>query len=145
MKAEDLMIGDWVAIVKPDDFHGYNGQVKIINGITGYVTVNIPDMHDTDVLCDDLQPIPVTEEILEKNGLRKCSWYAGKNKTVTTYPIIGSCGCHIEVCKDGFSLVDSVDDTGDHGYESNWLCDVNNVHELQHAFKIFEIDKKIEL
>ena len=49
MKAEDLMIGDWVTITEPDDFHGYIAKVVIINGETDYITVHIPNMHLHDV------------------------------------------------------------------------------------------------
>jgi hypothetical protein len=68
MKVSEIMIGDFVSITEPDDFHGYVGKVVNINGETGYVTVHISDMHTHDVLCDDLQPIPLTKEILLKNG-----------------------------------------------------------------------------
>jgi hypothetical protein len=68
MNTKDLMIGDWVAITEPDDFHGHIGKVAITNAETNYVMVHIPDMHLHDVFVEDLQPIELTEEILKKNG-----------------------------------------------------------------------------
>lgn len=143
MKAKELMIGDWVTITEPDDFHGYIAKVVIINGETGYITVHIPDMHSHDVFADDLQPVQLTKEILEKNSWKKQNWWRYKQTDVITYDIAD--GFYLEVTDTGFALVDNCSDSGDHGYESNWIVEVKYVHELQHALKLCKIEKEIIL
>ena len=144
MKVGDLMIGDFVAITEPDDFHGYTGKVVNINGETGYITVNIPGMHNTEVLVDDLQPIPLTVELIEKNGCRKWIWHNYPHENVVTYAI--GDGIQVEVSKKyGFLLVDNCSDSGDYGYESNCIANVNYVHKLQHLIRDLEIEKEIIL
>jgi hypothetical protein len=144
MKAEDLMIGDWVYITEPDDFHGYIGKVVITNAETNYIAVRIPNMHLHDVFVEDLQPIPLTVEILEKNGCKKWTWHNYPHENVATYAI--GDGIQVEVTKkDGFWLVDNCSDSGDYGYESNWIANVNYVHKLQHLIRDLEIEKEINI
>ena len=78
MKANELMIGDWVRIDEPDKYAGATGQIQslmyhreddaayfnvFIQGRFGYVS--------RDVCSDDIRPITLTAEILEKNGFEK--------------------------------------------------------------------------
>lgn len=145
MKAEELMIGDWVTITEHDDFHGYIAKVVIINGETDYITVHIPNMHLHDVFADDLQPVQLTKEILEKNGWKKQRWWRFKQSDVITYDIVDDIvdEFYLEVTDDGFALVNDLSDDEDHGYMSNWVVDINYVHELQHALKLCKIEKEI--
>ena len=146
MRAEELMIGDYVAIVEPDDYKGYNGEVRIINSITNYVTVAFP-FKTHDVFCDDLKPISLTPEILEKKGFKKEN--GGKIM--------------------GFNIADSYELVypgrtnfnnfwiyiQDFGESKKWHIKINghfdisgfinDVHELQHALKLCGIDKQIVL
>lgn len=147
MKTEELMIGDWVTITEPDDFHGYIAKVVIINGETGYITVYIPDMHSHDVFVDDLQPVQLTKEILEKNGWKKHIWWRYKQSDVITYDIVDDIvdEFYLEVTDDGFALVNDLSDDEDHGYMSNWIADINYVHELQRTLKLCKIKKEIIL
>ena len=151
MKAKELMIGDFVAINEPDNYHGYIGKVCIINDVTGYITVFIENHDYHDVLCDDMQPIPLTPEILEENGfkedIRTDAW--GRPSTKAR------------------SWTDTKDfDEDDIGYEyyislryykDEWLLQIStnhrsafnaivaHVHELQHALKLCGIEKEIQL
>lgn len=60
MKANELMIGDWVS---------YNGKPCRITGIMPPYNVYISDHFPLAVvLAERCEPIPLTEEILEKNG-----------------------------------------------------------------------------
>lgn len=132
MKAEDLMIGDWVSIIEPDDFHGYIGKVIITNAETNYIMVRIPDMHPHDVFVEDLQPIELTEEILKKNGF-----------------LVDSNGIFYLKENLKFGLKKDVD----YGYwfinradnYKEYICTCDFVHELQHLLKLCKIEKEIEL
>lgn len=117
MKASELMTEDWV------DYNGTYQQIEEINGTDNQVYLTEDEVVD----CPDVYPIPLTKEILEKNGwvwnnlpfeqyweqYGLCLYYAGNG-----YRIV----CGINVCM----MVDSV-------------------HQLQHALKICGIEKEIEL
>ena len=84
MNTEDLMIGDWVNLVrvehevKKEDnvitHVGYNKEVKPIQitsiGPLG-VHYDIPTFGPIYASKDEIEPIPVTPEILEKNGFEE--------------------------------------------------------------------------
>lgn len=132
MKSEELMIGDFVSITEPDDFHGYVGKVVNINGETCYITVHISDMHPHDVLCDDLLPIPLTPEILEKNGFFVDSngiFYLKENLKFGFKKDIDY----------GYWFVNRADN------HKEYICTCDFVHELQHALKFCKIEKEIIL
>ena len=147
MNTKDLMVGDWVAITEPDDFHGYIGKVVIINGETGYITVHISNMHLHDVFVEDLQPILISSEILEKNNdilygelpilfddgkmhysIIECRYvskeYERNNETF--YCLLSSCAYN------GDSFITPI-------------AKIRYVHELQHTLKLCEIEKEIVL
>ena len=131
MKTTELMLGDLVLVL------GELGKVI--------------EIHEHSVLLqgrnfyfgeEDIEPIPLTVEILEKNGCRKWTWHNYPHENVVTYAI--GDGFQVEVTKkDGFWLVDNCSDSGDYGYESNWIANVNYVHKLQHLIKDLEIEKEI--
>lgn len=72
MKVTELMIGDWVRIGDADKYHGWLGVIRAINNITGYCIVALINNEGiisiSNVHIDDIEPIPLTPEILEKNG-----------------------------------------------------------------------------
>ena len=137
MKAKDLMSGDWVEIVEPDDFHGYKGEARITNDITGYVTVAIPFMHTTDVLCDDLQPIPLTPEILDKNGIMPDNVFKEWRRINEKYWLI--------YCDDGnYTMSIQAPHPFDDGdVLHNFAFGIKYVHTLQHLIKELKIEKTI--
>ena len=150
MKAEDLMIGDWVAITEPDDYHGYNGRVEIVNKVTQYVTVFVPSTTH-DVLSDDLQPIPLTDEILEKNSFKK-EEHDAIIITLKTYSLDGGDngivlfvkpkGGYKAMCGDMKKISQNELFFGD----GSLLCmNCNTVHELQHILRLWKINKEITL
>lgn len=65
MKASELMIGDWVISNK----RGKSEIVKVvsIDGGTNCCWLDV-DCFSGLVDCEDIEPIPLTAEILEKNG-----------------------------------------------------------------------------
>lgn len=75
LTAQDLQIGDWVKL----DFHDTqyadeedavwkNGKITAIHH-GNWVDINFGDVsNECDIEVEDIEPIPITPEILEKNG-----------------------------------------------------------------------------
>jgi len=138
MKAEELMIGDWVIITlrnkigkvyRIDEANGKgNGWVAVING----------DYHET-----HLEPILLTPEILEKNGFKP---YIPENHLETVY-----------ACQDvSKAVADELYALWPYRDGSFYLLlrvigkdmvrmDVHYVHQLQHALRLCGIEKEIVL
>lgn len=111
MKATELMIGDWVR----NDL-GETQQVAELHENWAMLSYNDTYPYDW------LEPIPITPEILEKNGFRDID--KGEN------------------C-DGFDIYWR---NGNDGYSINTQdLHLHYVHELQHALRLCGIDKTIEL
>lgn len=112
MKATDLMIGDWVRV--PSEL---NRTKKI------YSTFDL----DVALLYE---PIPLTPEILEKNGFIKENnrcWVLSDKHTGDQIIAL------FEVAK-GFAMP-----------TSGLAIGFQEVHKLQHLLKLYGIDKEIEL
>lgn len=118
MKAEDLMRGDWVYLF------GAPCRIKDIvdDGVINYEK--------------DVTPIPLTPEILEKNGFGFIDTSNKEYSSVWTGWWILDClelGC----CNNSkFPVFFNIADTN---------VKVNYVHELQHALKFCKIEKEIVL
>lgn len=111
MNANELMVGDWVLINKSPD-NPYYKQF----GIEDFET-------DKYQYCE---PIPLTREILEKNGFEKCK-----------IPEIEYIGWRLN---EEFSVeLNAVDD-----FDWNEVH-IAYVHQLQHALRLCRIDKEIIL
>ena len=145
MKATDLMIGDWVynkhhkkyICITPYDFftHGhlpsgrqyFIGEPKVTSG-------------------RDLEPIPITREILEKNGFvyRKNSGafvvyaeesYSNQTVEVTLFNVESEFrNIQLHICESNYP-----EETMLH------LMECNYVHQLQHVFRSCGIKKEIIL
>ena len=128
MKANELMIGDWVTskkwIEKPFKITRINDSGKYYYGITAEGSQVGP------FLIEELEPIPLTAEILEKNGFTRFG---------TDY-----------ILKDRhFGLKNP--STPDNYLDNYWLrvsikaVHIESVHELQNAMRLCGIEKEIEL
>ena len=120
MKANKLMIGDWVKINDVD--YPAPAQVGGITKKHGTFYAHFPQW-DLNVVDEKLEPIPLTKEILEKNGFFenwKYGWNYGDNSNIT-------------IDRDMFIHIFELD------------VKLNCVHELQHALKLCGIKKEIEL
>ncbi len=115
MEAKELMIGDWVL---------YRGDPIMIWEIDEYYDrVNTePDGYNgiTCVEISDINPIPLTPEILEKNG-----WFP-----LDEYRYEGDIA--LAKGRDYFRL------------KNTTIC-INSVHELQHTLRLCGIDKEITI
>ena len=145
MKPTDLMVGDLVSLFDKDF-----ARVDAI-GDTGVYLTDTKGL-DWNVGYDHIKPIPLTAEILDKNGLKKCKYkdpdlgliddgylweeklhgYMGQTCSSTT-PI------SIHMTPEGhFDILNP--HTG-----RMFRGALDYVHELQHAFRICGIEKEIEL
>ena len=143
MKVNELMIGDWVLV------NGIPMQIQAIDDVDGEI------MAGDELYCliedrvhseDKIEPIPLTSEILEKNGFKK---EVDKNN-FESYLYYNFAG-------DGFIRVILWD-----GGDGDWSIKIGNydkfddneiiykndfvflkLHQLQHALKLCGIDKEI--
>ena len=128
MKPEDLMVGDWVLI-----FDKTPVKVDCIGNVEVYLSE--PNGQDWRVTYEHIKPIPITPEILEKNGWfypKQSSWMKLDNPHKELW------GC---THTDGtFWLYSSGDCDKDECF-----AEIKYVHELQRALKVCGIDKTIVL
>ena len=138
MKANELMIGDWVKITHRNKI-GKVYRVDIANGNgNGWVAVIDGDYYE-----GDLEPIPLTAEILEKNGFKP---YIPEGHLETVY-----------ACQDvSKAVADELYALWPYQDGSFYLLlrvdgkdmvrmDVHYIHQLQHALGLCEIEKEIIL
>ena len=121
MKATELMIGDWVY----DTFYKRKMRVFQID------SESFAWCDGKGVPCVELEPIPPTPEILEKNFSSTPQWYfIGTDKYCF----------RIDKYKDKWDLYFAKDGKG-----TNLQIKISYVHELQHALRLCRIDKEIKI
>jgi len=127
MKANELMIGDWV---KSEDticrVWCIDWQLQLVrchrNG------------QEWDTTIEEIKPIPLTEDILKANG-----WEVmGKNIGMVRCLYRLSDNVRIRIYLHYPYMLHYVDDTRTDGYEEReWsIGNITKVHELQHALRI---------
>ena len=121
MKANELMIGDWVYYnpnVFIEDEYEPTKPIKITKITSG---------EDIDLAIEGCySPIPLTAEILEKNGFVRNVW------NIYTAP---TCCLSVERVKGYFFL----------RLGTLQLCKIEYVQELQHFLRDFKTNKEITL
>jgi hypothetical protein len=136
LHAKDLMIGDWVYIEHTED------------GVAPYkevICIKAEDLcRDACIIETHYEPIPLTPEILEKNGFKKLSFsgwefdYEDEDE-VLKYKILWrndypkNYSTHLTV--NSFSA----------DFGSFKSFNIKYVHELQHVLRLCGIEKEIEL
>lgn len=131
MKANELMIGDWVHIKDALLPPVYS---KVCSIYPPYILLKgeLGQFRD-----DTLAPIPLTPEILEKNGFelrRETVWrWTSDDERTSIRIVLGS--DYMYIIKNAY-YEDEV--------EFSLPCP-NVVHELQHALRLCGIDKEIVL
>lgn len=132
MKIQELTIGNWVCIAKPHKITG----MQICDGVPCIQT----DYTDTYYAIDNYEPIPLTIEILEKNGFEKSydeilemQYYRSQDKTIQITHFSNS------VNKDWYVHIDN------DCYDSIGSCDIQYVHELQNLLTLCNLDIEITL
>lgn len=152
MKANELMIGDWVL-----RFGETPARVDAIGNIEVYLSDD--KTGDWTVSYEHIKPIPITSEILEKNGFTHCD-YEGSEL------LDAFCWVEFNEARNGFMInrasikvtlykkpimgvsvlteIDTYSTKGD-GVNKVHSCDIESVHELQHALRLCGIEKEIVL
>lgn len=120
MKAEDLMLGDWVVGGSGEPF-----KIGIID----------PDF----LFWDEVHPIPLTPEILEKNGW--CYNNEDEKFFPQTWVGVGLMLHDADDCCYRIVVTSDYDDED----TNNTPFILRYVHELQHALKLCGIEKEIVL
>lgn len=130
MEAEDLMTGDYVQHKRTKEviwIFEIDADRNVIN--------NEPDGYcsEKNIFIDDIEPIPLTPEILEKNGFERFfpeTWVGG--------------GLMLQRASDcGYRIVVTCD--FDDEETNNTPFVILYVHELQHALRLCRIEKEIIL
>ena len=131
MKTTDLMIGDWV--LDPDN---KPAKVEILN-IKESIQTARPNGMVCLTHCYRIDPIPLTEEILVKNGFKK-SDIADLFEYNTEYYEIT-----IHLFSDGIWII-MVDDI-EFSQTIRSQMSVSYVHQLQQTLRLCGIEKEIML
>lgn len=131
------MISDWVEGL--DSTHETRVYVQI-EAIEEYGSILVKeDIANRFLDIKQLEPIPLTDEILETNF----SWFENKNHERVYEWTNDYIDAYISLYTDGMWEV-TVDEIEFSGLPT-WKMYVSHVHELQHALKLANIDKDIEL
>lgn len=140
MKPEQLMIGDYIL---------FNKNIYKIEEISkkgwAHITYNLIDGREcrvglaSDYILDELTPVPLTAEILEKNGFKfYCTdvfeEWKSKDKRITM---------HDKEYPNSFNKWSVHIDTED--MRTMGYFEITYVHELQHALRLCGINKEIEI
>ena len=136
MDAKDLMVGDWVKfdgdICSVDEVR-LDGTVVLTSMNTDLTSVDGSQVEDKEI-----EPIPLTAKILEKNGFIEFIPHNWQN-------VIDNIMIELREPEHNMAIwLDWVEhNTGT--YASYILPGPNCVHELQHALRLCDINKEIEI
>lgn len=130
MRVEELSIGDWVKI------DGEPAKALCLRIAGGHIFKGVSGQMYRCCGGMDFEPIPLTPEILEKNGLE----YEDDGNDAVIF-----------LCCDMFWARLCVGDTfwqvGIHNEDrlDAVVCNVKHTHQLQHALRLAGVGKEIEL
>ena len=141
MLCKELMVGDWCC-----DKHGFPMQITNVGDDYAYATFegNEGDPWELDDKDDYPKPIPLTPEILEKNGFSPETFLTaewGRKVYFKEFP-----GCVVEPADSGkyiFGTTKYWSETYGDGSPKDWgtmyesrIYNLQYVHELQHALRL---------
>lgn len=156
LNISDLSVGDWVGLdmahleIKGGDiaaaFVKEVQQPVRIKSILGdqdliFAEVDTEDGFGSIYLkMEHIRPIPITAEVLEKNGFERGQrgdfyHYLRLNKNRTLYIHASTNGWRVEITYDAAGILRT----------THLMPDMNSVHDLQHALRLAEVDKEINL
>ncbi len=139
MTTEELMIGDYIK-------HGFGGIGKVTELSKGIVTVYDKGLDDGEGNCEvnfaenEIQPIPLTPEILEKNGFIKASMVSD----TPPYDKDEEGNMHFSLNEKFWGWWQPNNTFLIPANGLGWL-EFKYAHELQHALRLCNIDKEIIL
>lgn len=127
MESNKLMIGDWVMVAHSGNATHYAKVTALTGGIIECL------LDGCGVLCKSVEPIPITPEILEKNGLGKLVTYGTEKWVCENFRLnVYDSGATWRFCAYTNRNEDSV-------------LYIRFIHELQHALRLCGIEKEIVL
>lgn len=131
MRIEELSIGDWVSYDECSD----PVQILGMDSRNGECAVMTDSCYPSGVIgfIENLRPIPLTPEILEKNGFEKLvlSDRRWENEELVIAAVREKeMGCWI-ICE------------ADHNRRVCFEMCVENVHELQHIFRLVGVEREV--
>ena len=155
LQASDLMVGDLMKVAKDVFFEkGTIVRILCIDGTSDFplkglkgcavcLRENDPDTTIGGVWVDYLEPIPITPEILEKNGfaVEGYKYVLKYDHYVEVWVIFSTSDERHSVIHHSVIHIDDDRERIPTAYHNT----IKYVHELQHALKLCRIDKKIEL
>lgn len=130
MKAEDLIIGDWL-----QDPFGNIGQVYRLDPGRVHLRLLQERPQDGEYIVHDIIPIPLTPEILKKNGIlyeKQSYYYVIKDDKDL------ECTYYIQQVQGDWAIGVDI-----RAYDCSVFARIKYVHQLQHALKLCGIDKEI--
>ena len=135
LKISELSVGDWVRWKVYDKT--YDVQVT---GVTDRRIYGLHDGIEYSMLLTQIYPIPITVEILEKNGFARGSrggfyHYLLLDKNRTLYIHASTNGWRGEITYDAAGILRT----------THLMPDMNSVHDIQHALRLAGLDKEINL
>lgn len=137
MKANELMIGDWVRI------NNVPMQIQSIDSIDDeiYAGDELYCLVEDRVHSEDkIEPIPLTAEILEKNGFIRQQFNHFRYENEDNDLVMAFYPKEINYTGGGYDYIDIYK-----GRMTLREIPISYVHELQHALKLCGIDKEIVL
>ena len=149
LTVQALMVGDWVKIKEPNKYAGAIGTIQSLSSLEGaYFAIYINDPNFgtfiTEVFCEDIEPIPLTAEILEKNGFSELMEHDEWSRIFRAYH--DDLFIEVGIYEPMFINIGYVDKEG----EEQPLCNIVKihgenffVHDLQHALRLCGVDKEI--
>lgn len=134
IKISELSVGDWVR------YRDREWQVCSLYKFTEEVGLWRKDSQFCEYVSD-LHPIPLTPEILEKNGFTR--WVRGSNKGDYYLDIPRTKRVWLYYDFGTYKMA-YIRNTG--GCETFFKCrDIASVHQLQHALRLAGVGKEIEV
>jgi hypothetical protein len=143
LKISDLSVGDWVR------YRDREWEVCSIYQFTGEVGLFRKDSQICESI-EDIDPIPITAEILEKNGFMLLSDSFSTYEYATLLgKMLRSTRVYLDAPQSiSVSLQDTTIERGFYHREKtsvSILRDDLYVHDLQHALRLAGVDKEINL
>lgn len=139
LKISDLSVGDWVRC------RGRNGRIERLEVIRYDERIRVAVESDLGTMyqfvgIEDIDPIPITAEILEANGFVRGNrgdfyHYLRLDKNRTLYIHASTNGWRVEITYDAAGILRT----------THLMPDMNSVHDLQHAIRLAGLDKEINL
>ena len=148
LKISDLSVGDWVM-----NHRGYPTKVQVITSDGNLLCgeLDAKSEHCTHLWVQDIEPIPITAEILEKNGFTRASSEFPIYEYTT---LLGKMLRKIMVSLNHpYSyIVCRIEDTSKELHEFDRIPvntsverNLIHIHDLQHALRLAGVDKEIYL